>query len=581
MIYSHLLRPGFALFLLFISIWISHVHASAEDEFLPVDEAFKLDVSYEGEDIRFEWNVAEGYYLYQERFKLLSGDNALDFEVGEGVVKFDPYFEKDMLVHEGSARLSFSLRGATSPFNLRLVSQGCAYAGLCYPIRNQYFLVNPDDKSITSITAAEAAATNRVYSSPISSTLQAPQTSGESLIKVLLLAMLGGMILNLMPCVFPVLSIKVIGLAQADKDHLAAHGWVYTLGIISCFLGFALVLLLARAGGEAIGWGFQLQSPYTITALAYLFFVMGLSLSGMVNIGVSWMGAGQSLTQRSGLSGSFFTGVLAAVVASPCTAPFMGAALGYALTQPGMMSVFVFASLGFGMALPMLILCYMPSLVNKMPRPGMWMETLKEVLAFPLYFTSVWLLWVLGRQEGVDTLIAACAGAVLIAFGLWLFNRSAETSIGRWVNRAAMFAVWGIAILLPWQLLSEKNADDFWQSYSPKALAEARATGKPVFVNLTADWCITCLANEKVALGTEDVEAAMKEMDVIALKGDWTNEDPEITKLLNQYGRSGVPMYLWFPAGHEGDAIVLPQILNKSIVMNALQENTEQLAATK
>lgn len=582
MIFSKLGRALIVFALLSMFTWIDKAFADTADNFLPVDEAFQLSTNVGADRVEFNWKIAEGYYLYQERFKVVSGDAALPFDLNEGKIKYDPYFEKDMLVYEGNANLTLLTEGVNEPFNVRIVSQGCAYAGLCYPIRNQFFTVDPQARTITSITAAESAASNLVYKRLQTNQPAEPaRPMSEWLFEAILFAILGGMILNLMPCVFPVLSIKVIGLAQADKEHLAAHGWVYTLGIISCFLGFALILLLARAGGEAIGWGFQLQSPYIITALAYLFFVMGLSLSGMINIGVSWMGAGQSLTQRSGLSGSFFTGVLAAVVASPCTAPFMGVALGYALTQPGVVSVFIFASLGFGMALPMLLLCYMPSLVDKMPRPGMWMETLKEVLAFPLYLTSVWLLWVLGRQEGVNTLIAVCAGAVLITFGLWLFNRSTESLLGKWVRRASIFTAWGVALFLPWQLLAGSDKDDLWQPYSPSAFEEARASGKPVFVNLTADWCITCLANEKVALGTDDVEAAMEEMGVIALKGDWTNEDPEITKLLNQYGRSGVPMYLWIPAGHTDDAIVLPQILNKTIVLNALQGSHEQLVSAK
>src|SRR5690606_25602071 len=219
-----------------------------------------------------------------------------------------------------------------------------------------------------------------------------------------------------------------------------------------------------------------------------------------------WMGAGQKLTQKSGLSGSFFTGVLAAVVASPCTAPFMGAALGFALTRPGLVSVSVFAALGFGMALPLLLLCYIPALAHRLPRPGPWMETFKEILAFPLYLTALWLLWVLGRQAGVDTLIVVCTGAVAIAFSFWLINRPAQ---GRWnlVKKLLVIAAWALALWLPWQALNDAPETSRWQSYSPERVATARAEGKPVFINLTADWCITCLANERFALSTEAVQA--------------------------------------------------------------------------
>jgi thiol:disulfide interchange protein DsbD len=373
-----------------------------------------------------------------------------------------------------------------------------------------------------------------------------------------------------MPCVFPVLSIKVMSLARADRERLPLHGWAYTGGIVASFVLFALALLLARAGGEAIGWGFQLQSPTLIAALAYLFFVLGLSLSGLITIGTRWMGAGQTLTQKSGLRGSFFTGVLAAVVASPCTAPFMGAALGYALTQPMLISLGVFAALGFGMALPLLLLCYLPALARRLPSPGPWMETLKQVLAFPLYLTAVWLLWVLGRQAGSDAIIAVCTGAVAIAFGCWLLGRPAQTTPGRWLRRVFVVAAWAIAVLLPWQLLNQSQESARWQAYSPDRLQQLRAEGRPVFINLTADWCLTCLANERVTLGTEQVEQAFDLHQVATLKGDWTNRDPQITRLLEEYGRSGVPLYLWFPSGHQGPGEILPQFLTRNRVLEAL-----------
>lgn len=556
--------------LLFASSWITPASAEVQDTFLPVEEAFKVNPRVENQTLVLDWQIAPGYYLYQERFKLSQGDAPLTAEFSPSISKYDPYFEKDMHIYEQSARLSLPLAEQKAPFLLRVVSQGCAYAGLCYPPRSDYFQVDPNQQTATPVSAEVIKAAAVADTAATEATPAAPLAISEWIFEAILFAILGGMILNLMPCVFPVLSIKVMSLAQADREHLAAHGWVYTLGIVLCFLGFAGVLMLARAGGEAIGWGFQLQSPYLITALAYLFFVMGLSLSGMINIGTSWMGAGQNLTQKSGLSGSFFTGVLAAVVASPCTAPFMGVALGYALTQPGVVSLLVFAALGFGMALPMLLLCYVPKLVDKLPRPGTWMETLKEILAFPLYLTSLWLLWVLGRQAGVNTLMAVCVGGVLIVFGIWLLNRPAR-GIGQWLRRISIFGAWALAIILPLQLLAGHGDKSLWQPYTPTSLTEARASGKPVLINLTADWCITCLANERVALGTEEVENAVKDLGVVALKGDWTNYDADITELLNEYGRSGVPLYLWFPAGHEGKAIVLPQLLTKNMLLDTFK----------
>jgi thiol:disulfide interchange protein len=302
--------------------------------------------------------------------------------------------------------------------------------------------------------------------------------------------------------------------------------------------------------------------------------VMGLSMSGMINFGSSLMGAGQGLTQKSGLSGSFFTGVLAAVVASPCTAPFMGAALGFALTQPAIACLAVFAALGLGMALPLLILCYLPALAARLPKPGAWMDNLKQFLAFPLYLSAIWLLWVFGRQTGVSGMAALCAGAVAIAFGCWLLGREAR---GFWqaLRRFSIAASWIIAVVLVWQGAESREekatTDGRWQVYSPELVASLRAEGRPVFINLTADWCLTCLANERIALHTQVVEQTFDELNVATIKGDWTNTDPKITELLQEYGRSGVPLYLWFPANHTEKAIILPQLLTQNLLINVLK----------
>jgi thiol:disulfide interchange protein len=550
--------------------------AQAQDEFLEVTDAFRIDSAFVGDDLQLHWKIAPGYYLYQERFKLkTSNDLVLSPTFSQGVLKHDSYAEKDMTVYHDDATLTVKLPANTQPFSVQIAYQGCADAGLCYPPHKSYFKVDPTNHTVTPTDTFEAGSGGSadVSTTAASEAQAAVAPSKYWLLQAMFFAVLGGMILNLMPCVFPVLSLKVMSLAQAERSHIVKHGWVYTAGIVLCFLVFASILLIARAGGEAIGWGFQLQSPMLITALAYLFFVMGLSMSGMINIGTSWMGAGQSLTEKSGLTGSFFTGVLAAVVASPCTAPFMGAALGFALTQPGFVSLLVFASLGFGMALPMLILCYVPALANRLPRPGAWMEVLKEILAFPLYLTAIWLLWVLGRQAGVNTLITVCAGGVLLAFSLWLLNRDAK-GVAQYLRRGLIGASWVIAIALPWNMINGAKDDSSIIAYTPESLQEARATGKPVFVNLTADWCITCLANERVALGTDDVKNAFKDANVVSIKGDWTNRDPHITELLNEYQRSGVPLYLYFPPNQQGKGQLLPQILTKSMLLDVVKNKS-------
>lgn len=543
---------------------------SQQDEFLPVREAYQLSYRIENNQLLLHWKIAAGYYLYEERFKFqLQDKTPLSPSYTTGKMKYDELFERETMVHYHEVTASVNFSEFNAPFALKIEWQGCADAGLCYPPQTDRLQVDPVTASVSEQPTENqpSPATNAT-----TAVEPAPVSSGW-LLQAIILAILGGAILNLMPCVFPVLSIKIMSLAAADRSRLAIHGWVYTLGIITCFVGFAIALLLARKGGEAIGWGFQLQSPALIAALAYLFFVMGLSMSGLIHFGTGLMGAGHSLTQKSGLRGSFFTGVLAAVVASPCTAPFMGAALGFALTQPALVCIAVFAALGFGMALPLLLLCYIPALAERLPRPGPWMDNLKHFLAYPLYLSAVWLLWVFGRQTDVTTMAALCAGAVAIAFGCWLLGREAS-GVLQLLRRLTIAAALVIAVALPWQQLQISKTDPTngrWQVYSPELLQSLRAEGRPVFVNLTADWCLTCLANERLTLHTTEVEQAFDDYKVATIKGDWTNTDPLITALLTEYGRSGVPLYLWFPANRSGKADILPQLLTKDAMLAAIK----------
>ena len=541
-----------------------------QDEFLPVDQAFIADYRVTEGKLVMHWDVADGYYLYEERFKFRSDDDiAIAPSYTPGKMKYDDLFERETMVHYHGVTASIDLSNHPAPFTLKLEYQGCADAGLCYPPQKKTLAIDPAAGTAT-LANITPPATNTAYTTPAPEQSNSPNESW--LIQAIIFAILGGIILNLMPCVFPVLSIKVMSLAAADRQRLVVHGWVYTLGIVLCFVGFAIALLLARKGGEAIGWGFQLQSPGLIAALAYLFFVMGLSMSGLVYFGTSLMGAGQKLTEKSGLSGSFFTGILAAVVASPCTAPFMGAALGFALTQPAIACLAVFAALGFGMALPLLLLCYIPALADRLPRPGAWMDNLKQFLAFPLYLSAVWLLWVYGRQTSATGMAALCAGAVAIAFACWLTNRQSQ-GFTEWLRKLTILTAVIIALALPFKELNrntDSEAREEWQAYTPELLQSLRDEGRPIFVNLTADWCLTCLANERMTLDTETIKALFQDNDVATLKGDWTNTDPTITKLLEEYGRSGVPLYLWFPAHRDGKADVLPQLLTKDVVIRTV-----------
>lgn len=407
----------------------------------------------------------------------------------------------------------------------------------------------------------------------------APTTveSRMPLILIVLLAIAGGVLLNLMPCVFPVLSLKAMSLVSSADHNPRGHGLAYTLGILLSFAVLAGILLALRAAGEAIGWGFQLQSPWFIGALVYLLFLMALSLSGVFEFGTRWMGLGQGLTEQQGLRGSFFTGVLATLVASPCTAPFMGTALGVAITLPALQALLVFLGLGFGLALPMLLLSLIPALARWLPRPGAWMETFKQAMAFPLYLTVVWLLWVLARQTGADALAAVLLGMVMLAFAAWLGGRPEKAGSLNTLRHSAVGLSLIVAVMAV--VAAERSnpevispEDVWWQPWSASTLAEINADpNRGALVNMTADWCVTCLVNERIALSHDDVRATMEANDIVYLKGDWTRRDDAITEYLAQYGRNGVPLYVYYPPGdNPGEPEVLPQILTPGLVIGVL-----------
>ena len=400
--------------------------------------------------------------------------------------------------------------------------------------------------------------------------------SSGALLRALGLALLGGLLLNLMPCVFPILSIKAVALVNSggDKSHVLA----YTAGILASMVAAAIVLLGARGVGQTLGWGFQLQSPPFVAALAYLLFAMGLSLSGVLDFGTRWMGAGQSLTQSSGLPGSFFTGVLAVVVASPCTTPFMAPALAFALVQPPWIATAILLALGLGLALPLLLLAVIPGALRWLPRPGAWMESFRQLMAFPLYLSSVWLLWVIGRQAGVDALGWTLLGAVVLAAGLWARGHWPLGRLSALAETAAVIAALGFAASLPRHGLPSLQRNPAAprttraEAYSDARLAELRAQHRTVFVDFTADWCLTCKVNERIALMTPEVGQAFAEHNVAWLVADWTDGDPAITHVLSHYGRPGVPLYLVYSAGAAPH--VLPQLLTPDIVVGAVGGTT-------
>ncbi len=392
---------------------------------------------------------------------------------------------------------------------------------------------------------------------------------------VLVLALLGGALLNLMPCVFPVLSIKALHLVQTPHDQHKTHALSYTLGVLVAFALLAAALLALRAAGEAVGWGFQLQTPWVVGVLIYVLFALGLSLSGVFEIGGNIMGLGQSMTQSSGLKGSFMTGVLATVVASPCTAPMMGTALGVAIFLPWPMAMGVFLTLGLGLALPLLILGFVPRLGRWLPKPGPWMTTFKQAMAFPLYLAVVWLVWVLARQTDAMAVAYILTGLVVLAFALWLGGqperRSALSGIRHSVIGLSLIACLA-ALVAASQTETSKVADHgLSEPFSMARLEAARADPEVgVFVNMTADWCVTCLVNEQVALSSETFANALAEHNIVYLKGDWTRRDERITEYLETFGRNGVPLYVLYPKDG-GEPLILPQVLTPNRVISSLE----------
>ncbi len=422
----------------------------------------------------------------------------------------------------------------------------------------------------------------------------AADKSPASLPMLLLFAILGGLILNLMPCVFPVLSIKAIGLVEQAKKHPAAvraKGLAFVAGVIGSMLCLAGTLLALRAGGEQVGWGFQLQSPLFVTLLVYLLLAVGLNLSGVFEVGGGLAGVGDVLTQGDSYRASFFTGVLTTLVATPCTAPYMAVAAGAALSQPAFIALCIFAALGFGLALPYLLLSFAPWMRRLLPKPGAWMDTLKQAFAFPIYASAAWLLWVLAQQTSPFGLGAALAGAILIALAAWAYQKSkSSSSRGRVAAIATATIAVLLAIALPVRFADVAAASpggstggaptaDEWRPYDAAQLAKLTAAGRPLLVNFTASWCLTCLVNERNAFTDSAVQQVFRDKGVTLMKGDWTTRDPRITSALAAFGRAGVPLYVVYnskPGSTE--PVVLPQLLTASVVQAAFADTPNRTA---
>jgi thiol:disulfide interchange protein len=594
---------------------------------LPSEQAFGFEaIVDDGNRLLLRFTPAQGYYLYRDRTSMTL-EGAAGIRTGRpqwpaGQPYRDEHFG-NVVVYFDQVDVPVPLRrdkpDATDA-TLVVTFQGCQTDGICYPPMTrrvklalpagkvsareeaivaplvipplpsgkkdaapvlpavdpssafgpQPLVVRPDPGA-PDLTqpAPDASAENSQRSQP-----PAEQDDGHSLAWILLLALAGGLILNLMPCVLPVLSLKVLGVAQSgeSRQHARNHALWYTLGVLVAFSAIGGLVLSLRAAGQAAGWGFQLQHPWFIATLFYLMVAVGLSLSGVFTLGGSVGGRVQSLANRNGAVGDFFTGVLACVVASPCIAPFMGPALAYAFTAPPLLAMLVFLALGLGLALPFLLIGFVPALARRLPKPGAWMETLKKLLAFPMYLTAIWLLWVLGKQRGVSSMALLLTGAAVLTLGLWWFERS------RWHSRrfgmllGALIAV--LALLVPVLAVNRmppvaaQAVTAGTVAYSPEMLDRLRADNRVVFVNMTADWCVTCKANERGVLNRDAFRDTLKRVDAVYMRGDWTNVDPQISAFLEQHKAVGVPLYVVYGPG--APPRVLPTVLTQPIVEDAL-----------
>ena len=588
---------------------------------LPVERAFTSEVIADGGNaLLLRLTPAKGYYLYRDKLSArLDAGKGLSAALPSPakLPKAQPYRDE----HFGSVAVYFDQVEITLPVTRTVVGaakgtlvlglQGCQTDGICYPPMTRRLAVSLPAGTITPAAVAEPAAvdaaTMPIASAPsttdatpavagsgsdsdaitsaIASANDAPRTAppqqqARGLLASLLLALFGGLILNLMPCVLPVLSLKALSLAQSGESPQRARrqALAYTAGVLLSFVALGALALALRKAGLALGWGFQLQQPLVVGVLALVVFGFGLSLSGLwyASIGIGQRGV--SLMQRDGIGGDVATGVLAVVLATPCTAPFMGAALAYAFTGPAAGGMLVFLMLGLGLALPFLLIGFVPAFARLLPKPGAWMETLKQLLAFPMYATAAWLVWVLAKQRGADAAGLWLAAAIALALGAWAWTRL-RSGGGRGWWGVVLIALAGIGwpMLMLHQLpkpqatLGASSNGIASVAFSEPALAELRAQGRVVFVNMTADWCVSCKANEKTVFARDGFRAALEAADAVYMVGDYTDVDPAITTYLQRHKAVGVPLYVVYPRGG-GEGRILPVLLTPGIAGDALEQ---------
>ncbi|MBS0381830.1 MAG: protein-disulfide reductase DsbD [Proteobacteria bacterium] len=597
----------FARLMLLASLLLAATGAFAQslspgDGLLPVTQAFALKpIIAKPGTIALHFDIAPHYYLYRGRIEakiLTTGITAGRLNLPPGKQEHDPFLGDVEIYHDSvDGALPYSAAGAMpATLQVAVTYQGCheIEPKICYPPNTETFTLPTvgggpigsanggasgglGNAIATSLGATPAKTTppptTGMANAAVESTAaMAPLSTGFAF--ALLLAFVGGLILNLMPCVLPILAVKAVGVLESNTSRAEArrHALAYGAGVVCTFLAIGLVILGLRGAGHAVGWGTQLQQPVIVAVLACVLFAVGLSMSGVVSFGSRLGNVGASLTGRGGVAGNFFTGVLAVVVASPCTAPFMGAALAYAFIAPASHELAVMLALGIGLALPLTLIGLVPALARLLPKPGRWMETLKQVLAFPMYLSAVWLVWVLANQRGADAAALVLIAMVLLAAALWWHGRAQP---GRRLGHAftlllalaTLVSLYGVARVAP--PTRAATMDPHVVSFSPAKLQSLRAAGTPVFVDIGADWCVTCKANEYAVLDTQAFRSLLKTTGAVYMKGDWTDVNPVIGAYLREFHSPGVPLYVVYPRG-QGAGRALPTVLTASLVRSAL-----------
>ena len=514
-----------------------------EPTFLSVDEAYQMEASLSDDGyVEVRWTMPPGYYLYRHRFafSLESGGTLGQPDIPLGIEKVDDYFG-EVEVYYDAVDVRIPIVEQTGPLRIGITYQGCADYGLCYPPETRWRTLVPEGYTLGELAESGFVA------------------SDVSMWVVVVSALLAGLLLNLMPCVFPVLAIKAVSaLGVARSGQGLAHAFGYASGVVFTFLVLGALLATLRTAGEAVGWGFQMQEPGFVSAMTILFFAIGLNLLGVLEL----PGFGIAMTKPS----AFLTGMIAVVVATPCTVPFMASAMGYGLSSGTGALLVVMVVLGIGMALPYVLITGFPAIAGRLPKPGSWMVTFKQAMSFPMFLTAVWLAWVLARQTGADAVLVVLAGSVGLGLLSWLGGNNAAWISRVWSAGLALVIaiVWGVTSVSEGTMRTETTANHF----DAAAFETARASGRPVFLNVTASWCVTCLANERSTLATERVQNYFTNNGIVYIKADWTRRDLSVSSLLTTFNRSGVPLYVFFPS--RSRPIILPQLLTPGLLLGEI-----------